>query len=235
VGETSVTASDGEAQGGADGRVTRGARTRAAVVDALLALNERGNLRPTAREIATEAGVSLRSVYVHFDDIESLFLAASARHGERMAALLPRIEWSGSLDERLALFLLRRRRLNEEGAAIRRAAVLQEPFSAALRRALARGREILRAETAVAFAPEIDVLPPERRAGLARALDAVTSPTTWEALRSHQKLSAGAAEAQVRDMVLALVHGWRPVPSGTGPTADTDTGEAGGRAQRDVR
>jgi AcrR family transcriptional regulator len=46
----------------ADGRSARSRRTRTAVVDALLRLLRAGNLRPTAREIASEAGISLRSV-----------------------------------------------------------------------------------------------------------------------------------------------------------------------------
>ena len=69
MAETTVTSTE---PAGGDGRASRAARTRIAVVDALLALNEKGNLRPTAREIAAEAGVSLRSIYVHFDDVESL-------------------------------------------------------------------------------------------------------------------------------------------------------------------
>ena len=93
MGETSVTppADPGGPAGGArrDGRVSRAARTREAVVDALLALNDRGVLRPTARDIAAEAGVSLRSLYVHFDDLESLFVAAGQRHTERLLAQLP--------------------------------------------------------------------------------------------------------------------------------------------------
>ena len=90
VGETSVTrtsagpmasgrTSRAAAASSADGRLTRAARTRTAVVDALLTLNERGELRPTARDIAAEAGVSLRSVYVHFDDLEALFVESSRR------------------------------------------------------------------------------------------------------------------------------------------------------------
>jgi AcrR family transcriptional regulator len=76
----------------ADGRATRAERTRIAVVDALLSLNEQGNLRPTAREIAAEAGVSLRSIYVHFDDVEALFIAAAIRHAEA-AGLAATKQW----------------------------------------------------------------------------------------------------------------------------------------------
>ena len=56
-----------------DGRVQRGERNRAAIVDALLSLLEDGVLRPSARQVAERAGVSLRAVFQHFDDMESLY------------------------------------------------------------------------------------------------------------------------------------------------------------------
>ena len=66
-----------------DGRIARGARARAAIVDALLALIEAGELRPSAARIAERAGVSLRSVFQHFKDVESLFAAMADRQRER--------------------------------------------------------------------------------------------------------------------------------------------------------
>src|SRR4051794_7539538 len=74
-----------------DGRTARSQRTRDSVVEALLDLLNAGNPRPTAREIAEQAGVSLRSVYVHFDDLEDLFLAATGRHLERILPLLEKV------------------------------------------------------------------------------------------------------------------------------------------------
>jgi len=53
-----------------DGRVTRGLRNREAIVDALLACYEAGDLRPSLPEVAARAGVSLRSVHNHFDDAD---------------------------------------------------------------------------------------------------------------------------------------------------------------------
>ncbi|HEX6236016.1 MAG TPA: TetR/AcrR family transcriptional regulator [Acidimicrobiales bacterium] len=228
MGETSVTHDERghDATETVDGRVTRGARTREAVVDALLSLLEQGHLRPTAREIAAEAGVSLRSVYVHFDDVESLFIAAASRHGRRMAALLPPVEYVGALGARLDLFIERRRRLNEEGAAVRRAAVLQEPFSRALHRALKVGRDYLSSEVANAFAPEIGARPAGEGDRLRLALVIAASGAAWEALRTQHRLSADEAEAQLRATLLALVHGWAPA-GGAEPAATRSQAPAG--------
>jgi TetR/AcrR family transcriptional regulator, regulator of autoinduction and epiphytic fitness len=195
------------------------------VVDALLTLNERGNLRPTARDIASEAGVSLRSLYVHFDDLEALFIAAAERHGERLAAVLPPLVTDGALDARLDAFLARRVRLNEVGAGVRRAALLQEPFSPALQQALTNGRKALRAEVKHSFRPEIagarDAMGPR----LQSALEVATSASTWEVLRTYQHLSVEQATDQVRAMVLAFLAAWgppgsaTPAPDGTRPPA----------------
>jgi len=224
VGETYVTGASGDAEAPADiavqpdGRVTRAARTRASVVDALLALNDRGELRPTARDIAKQAGVSLRSLYVHFDDLEALFVAASQRHTERLVRELPPLVTDGALEPRLDAFLARRSRIHEFGAGVRRAALLQEPFSPVLKQALATGRQSLRNELTSCFAPELAVASPPDR--LVLALDIATSSAAWESLRVHQHMTVDEAVAQVRDMVLAFLDAWVPSSAGD-PTPTT--------------
>jgi AcrR family transcriptional regulator len=231
VRETSVTAaaSDDAADPQPDGRLTRAARTRASVVEALLTLNERGHLRPTARDIAAEAGVSLRSLYVHFDDLEALFVAASHRHAERLAAVLPPLVVDGSFEERFEAFVERRRVINEFGAGVRRAALLQEPFSPAVSQAMSVGRQRMRHEVGRAFAPEIAAAQAEDAARLPPALDIATGPATWESLRTHQGLTADEAAAQVRAMALAFIHAWVPGSTGAGAGApDTPQTTAAG-------
>jgi TetR/AcrR family transcriptional regulator, regulator of autoinduction and epiphytic fitness len=236
VGETSVTASAGppSARPGAtegpaptDGRLTRAARTRASVVEALLTLNEEGNLRPTARDIAAKAGVSLRSLYVHFDDLEALFVAASNRHAERLAAILPPLVTDGPVDDRVESFLDRRTTLNEVGAGVRRAALLQEPFSPALQAAMTSGRSLLRAEVRHACAAEIASARDGAGPKLLRGLDIATSPATWEALRVHQGMPVDEARDQVREMVWSFLRSWGP--EGLGAPA-TDSPPAPGAA-----
>jgi TetR/AcrR family transcriptional regulator, regulator of autoinduction and epiphytic fitness len=215
VGETSVTTApqgprDPDDRAAQDGRLTRAARTRAAVVDALLTLNERGNVRPTARDIATEAGVSLRSLYVHFDDLEALFVAAAERHTERLAALVGPLVIQGDRDSRLETLLSRQATLYEAGAGVRRAALLQEPLSPALQHALGLGRKLTRSTIRQMFAPEIGAAGPEGGEALARALEIATSAATWDALRTFQQLSVESATDQVREMVLAFFARWGP-------------------------
>ncbi|HSR57581.1 MAG TPA: TetR family transcriptional regulator [Candidatus Binataceae bacterium] len=124
-----------------DGRRARGERARAAVVDAILDLLQEGDLRPTAERIAARAGVSLRLVFHHFADIESLYAAAADRQTERLTALFKPISADGPFAARLEAFLQQRARMWERIAPVRRASLLLEPFSDEIRRRLAAARE----------------------------------------------------------------------------------------------
>ena len=54
-----------------DGRRQRGERTRQAIIEAALSLQEEGVLVPTAQQISDRSGVLIRSFFRHFDDMES--------------------------------------------------------------------------------------------------------------------------------------------------------------------
>ncbi|HRE00682.1 MAG TPA: TetR family transcriptional regulator, partial [Ilumatobacteraceae bacterium] len=63
-----------------DGRRGRRDRNRDAVVDALLTLYHDGVLEPSADAIAEQAGLSARSLFRYFDDLDDLQRAAVERH-----------------------------------------------------------------------------------------------------------------------------------------------------------
>lgn len=191
-----------------DGRAVRAERTRRAVVDALLTLNDEGRVRPTARDIAERAGVSVRSLYVHFDDLDALMLAASQRQRERLEEVLPPMVDEGSFEVRVAAFASRRATLHEVGAGPYRAAILQAPFSPALRSTMASGRKLMRGEIRHCFAPELGAMPPERAHRVLTAADLVSSSAAWEHLRTNLGLSVDEAREQLRATLLTLVQGW---------------------------
>src|SRR3954464_13078049 len=84
-----------------DGRRLRSDRSRAAVVDALLTLYEEGNPQPGAAEIARRAGVSERSVFRHFEDLDSLAETAIEREIERVGSLFRAPSAEGPTDARV--------------------------------------------------------------------------------------------------------------------------------------
>ena len=120
------------AAGARDGRTVRAERTRLAVVDALLALLDEGELRPTAERIAQRAGVSERSIFQHFGDREALFEAAALRQYERVIPTLRPVDATLPLGERIEAFVGQRTRLFERVKGVRQAALLMEPESQAV-------------------------------------------------------------------------------------------------------
>jgi AcrR family transcriptional regulator len=84
-----------------DGRRQRGERTRFAIIDAALSLQEEGILVPTAQQISDRAGVLIRSFFRHFDDMETLFKAADDQLRDSYEALFIGGDRQGSLTERV--------------------------------------------------------------------------------------------------------------------------------------
>src|SRR5207237_1516934 len=110
-----------------------------------------GDLRPPAPRIAERAGVSLRSVFQHFADRETLFAAVAAAQLERMRAVVRHVPRDGALADRIAAFVEQRGRVLELLSPVRRAALLQEPFSPELQVARRTGSELGRAEVVRVF------------------------------------------------------------------------------------
>ncbi len=188
-----------------DGRLARGERARHQVAEAMLALISEGDLRPTAPRIAERAGVSLRSVFHHFDDLETLFEAAARLQTERLLKLVRPIDATLPLPERLDELIAQRARVYEAVTPVRRAAMLSEHGSAVVSERLTMARAWKRAEAERVFAAELAAFAPGERTRRVRALGAATSWMTWESLRAHQRLSVEDARDVLRTLVVSLL------------------------------
>ncbi|MBI2708975.1 MAG: TetR/AcrR family transcriptional regulator [Actinobacteria bacterium] len=184
-----------------DGRTARALRTRDAIVDACIALVESGDLRPTAPRIADRAGVSVRSVFQHFDDLESLFARVADRVVENLGHLVEPIEPTLPLDERIEQFVAQRRRVLEALTPIRRAATVHAPFSRELTQRLQLGHLAMRVEIKSVFTTEIARLPNDERRPFIDVLDTVASWASWHNLRTLNGRSPDEAQAVLRRMV----------------------------------
>jgi AcrR family transcriptional regulator len=187
-----------------DGRTARAERTRTAIVDALLGLLEEGDLQPPASRIAERAGISLRLIYHHFGDLESLFRAASAREAERLSVFVAPIDATLPVEERIDLLVAQRATLLERLTPVRRAALLQEPFSEELRAARDAFQEIGCDQVRTLFAPELEALPEARRAAAATAAATALLWGFWNDLRTTGGSPAESAAA-LRELLRALL------------------------------
>ncbi len=195
-----------------DGRAARKAATRDAIADALLDLVTAGNLRPTAREIAGRAGISLRSVYVHFDDLEDLFYVASRRQFDRVAPLLVPADDDGPLRARADAVVRRRAQLFEEFGPIRHTTEIQAPFSPTLQRLVNNAHAQGRRELERVFAHELDAMPEAERTRALAAIDALTTGATWDLLRDQHALPSRDAQRTIADALAAQLEQWETHP-----------------------
>ena len=189
-----------------DGRLARSARTRRAIVDALRSLHHDGDLRPTAPRVADRAGVSLRTVWQHFNDLESLLIEAGQRDYEIALRYVTPIDTGGPLPERLRQLVHQRGRMYEALAPVWRAARLQEPFSPAIRRNRDRLLEASRDQLERLVGPELAALPVGYRRSVFAALQVATTWSTWESLRGELGFTVEDAEQAVYTLVSNLLN-----------------------------
>jgi AcrR family transcriptional regulator len=190
-----------------DGRRVRREQNVEAVVEAMLDLLGEGELNPSAAMVAERSGVSLRSVFRYFDDMDSLTELAIARQMERAAHHFDLIEATGDVEERAAALARRRLEQHRHLAPYARAALVRSHQYPAVAAGLATRRDALRRQIEVLFAPELDALDPRAREEVLAALEAVTSIEVVETMVNHRRLSPARVEAALRRAALAVLRG----------------------------
>lgn len=201
-GKAAPAASDPPRDGGrvADGRVHRSIVTRKKIVDALKALIYEGHLSPTAQQVAERADIGLRTVFRHFDDMDSLYREISMDLDALVQPLL-QMRMSGSTwQERLLESIEPRTGLYDRVAAMHVAAQAHRHESVYLARNLMDAarlhRDLLRRQL-----PKAVVDDPT----LFDALDLMLSLEAWIRLRREQGLEAAQARDVMRLGVRALL------------------------------
>jgi len=189
-----------------DGRNRRAAETRRKIIEAAKAMIEETSSAPTVVGVARRADVSVRSVFQHFHDVESLFVTVldavrSDLHAPEVIAsdkpLSQRIDWI--VQELAELF--------EKVVPLRVAAGQFVGHPALIERGLAVRQE-LRTATLALFAPEFAKLTEAAREELADAIGAALSLEAWIVLRRRDELTVERASAIWKLTLTALLeHG----------------------------
>ncbi|WP_444947348.1 TetR/AcrR family transcriptional regulator [Micromonospora ureilytica] len=190
--------------GRVDGRTARAERTRAAIVEAHLALISEGDLRPTGERIAERAGISLRTLWTNFKDMETLFEASGAEVLRQQDAAHRPISPGLPLAKRVDAYCRQRARLLQLIAPSARAAQMREPVSEQLHRNRLKHIERVRDEVEELFAVELAGADPGRE----QLLNALVAASTWQAwsmLRYGLGLGVDQARAVMARTVGALL------------------------------
>lgn len=193
-----------EAPGRVDGRAARAARTRAAIVEAHLALISEGDLRPTGERIAERAGISLRTLWTNFKDMETLFEASGAEVLRQQDAAYRPISPALPLAKRVDAYCRQRARLLQLIAPSARAAQMREPVSEQLHRNRLMHIARVREEVERLFAAELAQAGPGREQ-LVHALVAASMWPAWSMLRDGLGLGVDQARAVMARTVGALL------------------------------
>jgi AcrR family transcriptional regulator len=168
----------------ADGRRLRSERSRQAVIDALLSLYEQGIIRPSVAQIAEASGVSERSVFRHFTDLEDLASAATTRQIGQVMEYFADPAPSDTTAERVASLVDQRMVLHRRVGNMARAAVHHAVTSPTIAQTVADRRKLLHAQIARHLAVELDAQVEPTRTRTLAALDQLLSLEALDHFRS---------------------------------------------------
>jgi len=187
-----------------DGRTRRSDETRRRIVEAAQAIVFETGMAPTVVAVARRSGVSIRSVFQHFGDVESLFITVFDRVKGGVECT-PLADAGEPLAHRLEALLEALATAFDEIVPLRQAAGQIGPDNGALaeRTQAARAQVRRLVESALGF--ELAQRAEADRAETASALAAALSWDGWIELRRGQGLSREAALGVWRRTASALL------------------------------
>jgi len=186
-----------------DGRNRRAAETRRKIIEAAKAMITETSVAPTVVGVARRADVSVRSVFQHFHDVESLFVTVT--DSIRASLVVPEMpSASRPLSTRIESIVAAFAELFDKVVPLRVAAGQFVDHPVLLERSQTARNE-LRDATFEVFAPEFAMLSEQAREELADAIGAALSLDAWIVLRRHDGLSLERATAVWRLTLTALL------------------------------
>ena len=182
----------------ADGRRRRGQDNRARIVAAMMEIVHGGDVAPSAEQVATRADVGLRTVFRHFQDMDSLYREIAAVVGAEVRTVFHRPlsseTWQDRLIERVGRFAV----AYEKMAPYKRAADAFKHRSKFLggdyAKLVAQQRAVLEKE-----------LPREIARDRVEAIDLLLSFEAWARLRNEQGLTPRRAQAVIEATLRTLI------------------------------
>lgn len=193
--------------GRSDGRNRRAAETRRKIIAAAKAMIAETSTAPTVVAVAKRADVSVRSVFQHFGDVESLFVTVVDSVRDDLV-VPPPTPSNRPLDARITSVVENLAQVFDKIVPLRVAAGQFVNHPVLTERAKVSKQE-LRDATLEAFAPEFAALGEQAKEELLDAIGAALSLEAWIVLRRRDGLSFERATAVWRLTLEALLaHGF---------------------------
>lgn len=183
-----------------DGRRSRTVETRKRIVIAVAALVQEGKVTPTAEEVSARADVGLRTVFRHFDDMDTLYQEIDQELGINVALMLQMVMKADTWQERLKENIQSRCQLYDTITPFLISDQVHRHTSGMIEASFERKVELERTVLQ-------HILPKALQDDTPRfeALLMLLSPEAWIRLRRDQGLSSAAALAAIQVSIDAFI------------------------------
>lgn len=188
-----------------DGRRARRERNRESVVDAVLELLREGTLRPSTDQIAERAGLSPRSLFRYFDDVDDLFSVA-IRKQSRFLGKRFRVEIDRSLPlaDRVVVLVEHRLDLYDAISGVGVIARANEPFRPQVKAELTLFRAVMRDQLRAVVADDLAGFGADTAEHRLTAAEMLISFESYRMLRDDRGLDRPRAGRVLVDGLVAL-------------------------------
>ncbi len=187
-----------------DGRVRRGNRSRELIASAMVALVDEGNPKPNAKAISDRAGVSLRLVFHHFEDMESLYEAGAQLQVKRHWNQITRISTDLPLDNRINEFVAQRSTVYEGIGPVRRATAALDLTSEFMSEMRVQVKFQLRKHAEETFKPELSRA--KNREQILDAIEILGSFEAWDVQRRFNTRSKEETSLLIENVLRLLLN-----------------------------
>ena len=172
----------------------------------MLSLYAAGNLDPSSDEIAHAAGLSPRSLFRYFEDLDDLVRVAISRQHERLQPLT-RLDVSpdASLADRVARLVAQRIGLYEGVGSVGVISRVRSPFQPLIADQLAIFRSLLRRQLEQLFAPELSRRNSVAATGVVATIDVLTSFESLHLMTHDQQLATRQMSVALTDAISRLL------------------------------
>ncbi len=177
----------------ADGRRQRSQRSREKIVAAMLKLVRGGEMSPSAAQVAETSGVSLRTVFRHFEEMDSLYGEMSAVIEQEIMPILKRPLTSSNWRQQIDELISKRIEVYEKVLPLKVSGSVRRFQSDYLKQDYDQFLKLERAGLKHVLPKSVTA-----NAALFSALEMTICFEAWRSMRQDRRLSVKQAEAALR-------------------------------------